>query len=217
MRSHLPWQWYGLGLSLLFALFFLCVWLFSRHNEVKNQDIELDALRLQVAVQQEELLRLRSTAGTEQNQVRIERSTKQSLVTRVQGLERENALLKEDMRLFERLIPVLGEEGQVRVENLRLIPEEGGRYRYRLMLAFQPSKQAQEFRGRLQFLAIIVQDGKEKNMLFPEVADASYALELKHFLRREGVFSLPVTVRLKSLEVRVFQGDTLKAQRVAQL
>lgn len=56
-------------------------------------------------------------------------------------------------------------------------------------------------------------------MTFPARKDSSqeYLLELKHFLRREGEFQLPSSARIRTVEVRVLQGDTLKAKRLAQL
>ncbi len=73
-------------------------------------EMELVSLRLQVRSLDEELSRYRSTAGTEQNAVQIERSTQQRLLSRVRALELEDAVLKEDMLLLERPIPAAGED-----------------------------------------------------------------------------------------------------------
>lgn len=180
---------------------------------------ELDALRQQVQVQQEELAAFRSTAGTEKNAVSMERAAQQQLLTKVQGLARENAALKEDILLFERLIPVVGEEAAVRIENFRLTPEGKGSYRYRLLLAFQPSKQTPDFHGHLQLLVVFVSSGKEQRLVLPGKRDASadYQIDLKHFLRREGLIELPQGAQVKSIEARIMLGDTLKAKRMAQL
>ena len=40
-------------------------------------------------------------------------------VKKIRDLELENSALKEDMRLFERLIPTVGEEAVVRIESFR--------------------------------------------------------------------------------------------------
>jgi hypothetical protein len=219
VRSYFSWEWYVFTGGGLFVLSVLAVWFLFEFSQSRGLGRELEEFRLLSRSQNEELIKLRTTAGTGQSQVRIERAAQQSLATRIQGLERENALLKEDMRLFERLIPMHGEEAQVRIENFRLIPDADGRYRYRLFFAFQPDKQILEFRGRLQFLAIFQQNGKDESLTFPvgRESSAEYVIELKHLLRREGVISIPAGARLKSLEARVLQGDTLKAKRVAQL
>lgn len=219
VRSHLPWTWLALPGLLLLLLLGAVIWLVMQSNETGEMGREVQSLRQQLQSQREELDLLRSTAGTGQNAMSIERATQQQLLAQIQGLERENRALKEDILLFERLIPVTGEEAVVRIENFRVIHEGGVRYRYRLLLAFQPSKQSPEFRGRLQLAVSFLLAGKEQQILFPDKREAmgEYQLELRHFLRREGVFELPVAAQLRALEARVLQGDTLKSKRLAQL
>lgn len=219
VRSHVPWQWMALAGAGVLLLVVSIVWSLMQHNEAGALGHEVEALREQIQSQREELLVLRSTAGTEQNVVSMERAAQQQLLNRVQGLERENASLKEDILLFERLIPVVGEEAAVRIENFRLTPEGRGTYRYRLLLAFQPSKQAPDFHGRLQLAVAYVLGGKEQRMTLPAAreAGADYQIDLKHFLRREGVLALPEGAQIKSVEARIMLGDTLKAKRMAQL
>lgn len=219
VRSHVPWQWLVLGSGVLLLVVVTAVWSIMQHNEAGAMGRELEAVRRQFQAQQDELLLLRSTAGTEQNAVHMERAAQRQLLSRLQGLERENASLKEDMLLFERLIPVVGEEAAVRIENFRLTGEGRGRYRYRLLLAFQPSKQAPDFHGRLQLAVTYVLAGKELQLVLPARNDAGadYQIDLKHFLRREGVVELPEGAQVKSIEARILLGDTLKAKRMAQL
>ena len=216
VRSHFPWFWFALPALLMLLL--TAAWFLVERKETGEVGRELAELRLQLQEQRDELLLLRASAGTGQNAVSIERATQQQLLARIEGLERENQALKEDMLLFERLIPVVGEEAVIRVENFRVINEGGGRYRYRVLLAFQPGRQSPEFRGRLQLVVGFRQAAKDMQLTLPERRDASneYQLELKHFLRREGVFQLPAGAQLKGVEARVLQGDTLKAKRLAQ-
>lgn len=217
VRSHFPWFWFALP-ALLMLLLLTAAWFLVGRKETGEVGRELAELRLQLQEQRDELLLLRASAGTGQNAVSIERATQQQLLARIEGLERENQALKEDMLLFERLIPVVGEEAVIRVENFRVINEGGGRYRYRILLAFQPGRQSPEFRGRLQLVVGFRQAAKDMQLTLPEKRDASneYQLELKHFLRREGVFQLPAGAQLKGVEARVLQGDTLKVKRLAQ-
>lgn len=217
VRSHFPWFWFALP-ALLLLLLLVAAWLLVEREEAGDVGRELAALRLQLQEQRDELVLLRASAGTGQNAVSIERATQQQLLARIEGLERENQALKEDMLLFERLIPVVGEEAVIRVENFRVVNEGGGRYRYRVLLAFQPGRQSPEFRGRLQLVVGFRQAAKDMQVTLPEKRDAGseYQLELKHFLRREGVFQLPAGALIKGVEVRVLQGDTLKAKRLAQ-
>jgi hypothetical protein len=219
VRGHVPWQWLAVASVLLLLVLASVLWSLMQHNEAGVMGRELEAVRQQLRDQQDELLLLRSIAGTEKNAVHMERAAQQQLLSRVQGLERENTALKEDMLLFERLIPDAGEEAAVRIENFRLTQEGRGRYRYRLLVAFQPSKQARDFHGRLQLAVVYVLSGKVQHMVLPgrKDAGADYEVDLKHFLRREGVVELPEGAVLKSMEAHVMLGDTLKAKRMAQL
>lgn len=219
VRSHLPWSWLATAAVLLLLLVIAAVWAIMQHNESGALGRELDNQRQIIQEQREELHLLRSTAGTEKNAVHMERAAQQQLLARIRGLEQENASLKEDILLFERLIPVVGEEAALRIENFRLTPEGKGRYRYRLLLAFQPSKQAPDFRGRLQLAVVFALAGKEQQLLLPEGRGeaADFHIEMKHFLRREGVIELPSEAQLRSIEARILLGDTLKAKRMAQL
>ena len=219
VRSHMPWQWLALAAIVFCSVLGALVWLVRQGNEAGLMERELDSLRQQIAEQKDELSLLRSKAGTGQNAVSIERAAQQQLLAELQRLERENAALKEDILLFERLIPLVGNETGVRVENFRVTQEALPRYRYRLLLAFQPAKQSPEFRGRLQLAITFVLAGKEQQLLLPEKRGVvgDFQLEIKHFLRREGAFELPPGAELKAVEVRVLQGDTLMAKRLAQL
>lgn len=218
VRSHFPWQWVSVAVFSFFILLTSLIWLMLSDNEVGVIGRELADLRLQLAAQGDELELLRSTAGTGQNAVSIERAAQQQLLAKMEGLERENAALKEDVLAFERLVPVVGEEAVVRLESFRVIREVAGKYRYRMLLAFQPAKQMPEFRGQLQLAITYLQAGKEQQMLLPSKRETvnEYQLELKHFLRREGDFHLPPGAELKVVEARVLQGGTLRSKRLAQ-
>lgn len=219
VRSHLPWQWLGVLALALFISMATVIWLVLQGNEAGVMGREMEGLRQQLQVQGEELKVLRSAAGTNQNAVSIERAAQQQLLVKLEGLERENGALKEDILVFERLIPAVGDDAVIRVENFRVMRDLGGRYQFRLLLAFQPAKQSPEFRGDLQLAVSFLLAGKEQLLLLPDkrAANADYGLELKHFLRREGFFELPSGAELKAVEARVLQGGTLKAKRLAQL
>lgn len=218
VRSHVSWRWVAvpslLALILVATLFSLVL----QRNEAGTMLRELELLKQTVQTQQAELDLLRSTAGTGQNAVSIERAAQQQLLSKIRGLERDNAALKEDIRLFERLIPVVGEEAIVRIEGFRVSHDLGGRYRYRLILAFQPGKQNPDFRGRLQLAVSYTLSGKEQQLILPDKRSVAseYQIELKHFLRRDGFIELPVGAELKSVEARVLQGDTLRAKQQMQ-
>jgi hypothetical protein len=219
VRSHVPWHWFAAPVALLLLLLGAIGWLVAQRDEAGALGREMESLRQQLLVQREELNVLRSSAGTGLNAVSIERATQQQLLGRVRVLESQNAALKEDILLFERLIPVAGEGAAIRIENFRVLQDVPGTFRYRLLFAFQPDKQNPDFRGRLQLVIDFVLSGKKMQLVLPDrrEAFAEYQLDLKHFLRREGVFQLPEGALLQGVEARVLQGDTLKLKQLAQL
>lgn len=219
VRSHVPWQWIAAPVVLLALLLATSGWLMAQRNETGALGAEVDRLRQELQAQSEELHLLRSAAGTGKNAVSIERAAQQQLLGRIQRLEAENSGLKEDMLLFERLIPVAGEGASVRVENFRVFKESPTRYRYRLLVAFQPDKQYSDFKGRLEVVISYAVAGRASQLQLPgKQEDArDYQLQVKHFLRREGGFELPAGAVLQGVEARILQGDTLKSRQSAQL
>jgi hypothetical protein len=219
VRPCVPFSWYLWGGGVVVLLILFLFWLLFFRSSGGPDSPWLNDLRHKVLMQQEELLRLRSTEGTGANLAQLERSSQQSLIQRLQALERENVALKEDLRIFERLVPGSAEAGVVRIESFRVVPESDGNFRYSALLAFQPNKQSPSFRGRVELLAVFDRGGKEQAVVLPDSGDASSqgVLEIKNFLRREGGFQAPKGAQLKSVEIRVLQGDTLKTKRTLQL
>jgi hypothetical protein len=219
VRSQLPWYWLVLLLLLSILFFVLLGWMLLQQNQVGEVGRELQEIRARFSAQQDELDMLRATAGTGQNAMSIERATQRNLLSRIRDLEQENAALKEDMLLFERLVPVVGDEDALRLEGFKVLKEEGGRYRYRLLVAYQPSRQRPEFSGRLQLVIDYRIAGRVEQLLLPGKAEiaSDYLLSLRHFLRREGGFQLPDGAQLKGVEARVFQGAKLLGRQSAQL
>lgn len=220
VRPHLPWHWYAVGMIGGGVMLAAMVWSVAQQGEAVSVKRELEQSQLRLLAVEDELMRFRSASGTEQNAVQLERVVQQQLMNRVKVLESENAGLKEEIALFERLVPQAdGSESVVRIERLRVMKDiESGKYRYRLLLGFQSGRQGREFKGRLQLRIQFFLAGKDQQMVLPSGKDSAvdYLLETRHFLRKEGVLVLPPEASLKGLEALVFQGDTLKARASAQ-
>ncbi|MGE5386452.1 MAG: DUF6776 family protein [Betaproteobacteria bacterium] len=218
VRTHFGWHWYIAGVALIVVAVAAVVWWLAQREEVVHMEGQMSAMSQRMTEMESELTLLRSQAGTEQSAVRVERTAQQQLLARFKALEQENASLKEDIALFERLVPADGLESSIRIERLGVVSgAEPGRFRYRLLVGFQPSKQEKEFRGRLQLTVLATQGGKEIQLNLPsnQEADGEYLVEVRHFLRKEGGFALPAGAKIKSLEARLMQGGVLKAKQLA--
>jgi hypothetical protein len=84
-------------------------WSVAQRNAHGEVGLDLDLLRQQLKIQRDELDQLKSSAETGNSAINIERAAQQQLLSRVRALELENAALKEDQLLFERLIPGVDE------------------------------------------------------------------------------------------------------------
>lgn len=220
IRTHIAWYWYAGALLALMLAVATAAWWLAKRGEISLIESEVEQLRGQVQTQEAEIIRLRLLTGTEQSAVQVERTAQQQLLARLKGLEKENASLKEDMVLFERLVPADVAESTLRIERLTMQPEEeAGKYRYRLLLRFQPGRQERELRGRLQLTLTIVSAGRETQLNLPGAKDlpADYAIEVRNFLRKEGVISLPAGTLVKRIEARVLQGGNVRATAQANL
>ncbi len=216
VRRHVHWAWYALPLFLFGLLMAVLGWTVAQRNARCQIGLDQSLLLQQFESQRDELDRLKSSAETGNSAINIERAAQQQLLSRVRVLELENAALKEDLLLFERLVPGLDERASVRVENFRVVSDGERRYRYRLLLVYQPDKQAPAFNGQLRLVVNYTQEGKGGQFTLPE-KQGELRVEVKHVLRREGSFELPEGAVLTGVEARVLQGDTLKFKRMAQL
>lgn len=216
VRRHVGRGWYVFALLGLSLAMQLLGWGMARHQGLSAAGQDFGRLQEQLSRQEAELLSLRATTGVELSAVSIERAAQQKLLARVKELEAENAVLKEDMRVFERVLPVAGEPGAVSIENFRVTADPVGQYRYRFLLVFSPDKQFPEFQGRLRILAHYTLSDKTVQLALP-LKKGDEEIRLKKMQRREGEFKLPAGATLVGLEAHVLQGDTLKFKRVAKL
>lgn len=229
IRTHVAWYWRALiTVTTLSILLALVVWIYDAgrriagfQSEESSQEIQL--LRAQVTELDDELRKLRSIAGAGESSMQIERATQQKLVQQVRALESENAGLKQDLAFFEGLIPATGSSGElgVKINRLRVEPENiAGQYRYRMLLLHNGGRQAKEFTGTLQLLVQVRQAGKDVMMTLPSQADPNpqqFRLDIRHFQRAEGVFTIPPDAVIKSVEARLLQDGVVRARQSVTL
>lgn len=206
VRTALPGYWFAAGAAAFLFFLLLVLWYF--HAGGFGESEKLAQLRERLNSQQAELVVLRSVAGTGQSAVSMERAAQKQLVARIAELEAENAALKEDMLIFERLIPVVGQESVVRIESLRIVPVTASQYRYRLLIAYQAAQRASVFQGRYE-ISVAFKDPQGNVQRLP----LSGGLEIRHFLRREGGFDLPSGCTLLSVEARLLQNTKVVAEQ----
>lgn len=224
VRPHLPWHWRALGTTLMLAVSVaLGAWLYDAVTQVAGGpggvSEQAAALKRRVDELESDLATLRAGGAVEGSARQIERSTQDSLVRQVRLLEEENARLKEDLALFERLEAIGGRSPGLTIDGLHVDAEPvPGRYRYRALVASQGGKGEKEVRLSLQLAVSLKRPEGHAMIVFPAADDPDrqrYALSVRHFRRVEGSFQIPEDAQVVSVEMRLLQdGATRATQRV---
>jgi hypothetical protein len=229
IRTHVEWRWRALVIAVAVALaggLGIVSYDAGRRasgNYSATVEGELAALSARVAELDGEAARLRSVAGSAESSLQIERAAQQQLAKQVRALEAENGALKDDLAFFEGLVPsseAIADTG-VRIHRLRVEADAtAGQFRYRMLLVNNGGKPLREFRGALQ-LVVKVRRGNEDAMItFPPEADRTssrFQIEIKHFQRAEGSFTVPPGALVKSVEARLIQDGEVRARQSVNL
>jgi hypothetical protein len=225
VRTAIAWYWRWLGLLALA----LVVIMFSRATydfgkkfagfDQNEADREVQRLSEANAKLELEVARLGGNLAQAERQLQMERATYADLVKQVRALTDENADLKEDVAFFQTLMPSGGKDGGVAV-NRFLVQNDAlpGEYRYRLLLT-QTGQRNKDFQGRLQFVVNLQQDGRKTVMALPAEDDKEargFKLNFRFYQRVEGTFRVTPGTTVKSMQVRVLEGDS-KEPRLTQM
>ncbi len=228
VRTHVAWYWRALAVVCMLSISLaVAAWIYDAGRTIAGFDSshsskKLEELRDKLSAVESELASLRSDVSAADSKLQIERAAQQQFAQQVKVLEAENAVLKQDLAFFEGLVPDSGSGEQgVRINRVRVDPEgAAGQYRYRMLLVHNGGKALREFRGELQLVLQVRQDGKDAMINLPSTNDPNrqrYRLEIKHFQRVDGVFSVPLGAVLKGVEARVVQDGVVRARQTVTL
>ncbi len=227
VRTHVPWYWRALvAVALLSVSFAVAGWVYDAGRRIAGFDQretqqELASLRDQVGELDAEAARLRALANSADSSLQIERTAQQQLVRQVKALEQENGRLKEEMAFFENLAAAEGKEPGYSINRLRIEPDVvPGQYRFRMLVAAQGGKKDREFKGGIQLLVSLQQEGKSAMIVFPAASDPDrqrYNISFKHFQRVDGTFRVPAGARVSSVEVRLVQEGAVRTTQSVTL
>jgi hypothetical protein len=228
VRTHVPWHWRAMALGAILALVVvLASWVYDTGRRFGGFDRsaseeEISMLRQKVSEFEEETARLRAIANAADSNVQIEKTTRDQLSRQVKTLEEENTKLKENLAVFENLARGGSPDESISVSRLRVEPDSvRGHYRYRLLVSRQGEQAGQEFHGNLQIYLTVLQPGGESAMIIlprPDDPDAAkYAVTFRSFRTLEGRFQIAPEARIKRAEVRLVQGNAVKASQSVTL
>ena len=232
VRRHVPWPLRAASFAALLVLgASAAIWLW--HTLVGDAPFERQALQEQLALVEQrlgvenaqrqreaaELQRLSPLVNAADSRVRIEQTAAERLTAQVRTLEVENARLKSDLAYLESLLPAGESEGVIAVRRLEVEADaQPGRMRYRALL-MQGGRSDGDFEVSLQLLVLLESEGRRTILMVPDPADgeALAKVSLRRHQRVEGSFEVPAGARVRSVQLRVLEGNTLRAQQTVVL
>jgi hypothetical protein len=225
ISTKMPWWLRLLSLFIGLALAAAAgVWLYEEGSSFAgfNKDSvqkELTRLKAENAALTEDRERLTKSSINAESGLIIEKATSKQIAAQSKILEAENAQLKEDLRFFESLLPATGGADTISVRNLRGQLDLANNQLIVRLLVMQGGKQVNNFVGSVQVSAAGTVDGKAASWAYPVAGAAPDALGKLSFSRYQRVeLSIPLSnsavklATLKSLQVKVMQGNLVKAQ-----
>lgn len=218
VRSRLPWplRWAIVAMMFGFSAA-LAMWAFEFGKDIAGFDRdakgELASLRIEVAELREERQKALSVANIAESLLKTETAAQEKLAQSVKAVEAENMALKNDLGFFERLLPASATEGLV-IRGLQADVSNPGQVRYQ-MLVMQAGKAPQEFNGRYEVTLTGTLDGKAWSLV---QTGGAKPLQMKQYLRVEGMMDHPAPAVVKAVSVRVTsKSGELKATQTLKL
>jgi hypothetical protein len=209
VRSHLPWplRWAAIALMFGFSAA-IALWAFEFGKDIagleRGSADELMQLRVEVSQLRSEREKAISIANTAESLLRAEKAVQDKLAEQLKAAEADNMAMKSDLGFFERLLPSGASEG-VSIRGLQVELASPGHARFQL-LVMQAGKTQPVFSGRYEIVLAGTLDGKPWTASPPA---GSQSLQLKQYLRLEGMLDFPASAIVKTATVKVMDVNGL--------
>jgi len=217
VRSAMPWpfRWAGVAIMLGFCAA-ISLWAFEFGKDIAGLDSgakeELLRLRSDMAKIREERDKVQSVFNTSASLLTAEKAAQERMAAQIKTLEAENRALRDDLGFFEKLIPSSGSEG-VAIRGLQAEVLGGSQLKWQV-LVIQPTKNAPEFRGKLELSIVGTLNGKPWMMDLPGGAQP---LQFRQYRRIEGMVDLPPHAMVKNVSAKVVEGTATRAVQSIKL
>jgi hypothetical protein len=217
VRSAMPWpfRWAGVAIMLGFCAA-IALWAFEFGKDIAGLDSgakeELLRLRNDMAKIREERDKAQSVFNTSASLITAEKAAQERMAAQIKTLEAENRALRDDLGFFEKLIPSSGSEG-VSIRGLQAEVLGGAQLKWQV-LVLQPTKNAPEFRGKLEMSIVGTLNGKPWMM---ELPGGAQQLQFRQYRRIEGMVDLPPQAVVKNVSAKVVEGSHTRAVQSIKL
>jgi hypothetical protein len=234
VRTHIPWNLRIIGfvVMIIFSLM-LAAWAYDAgrrmagFNRSESSHV-VDELRLANAALEEEVARLRSLLTASESSLQIEQAAQKLLSEQNRSLVDENARIREDQAVFERLVKIeskvvagkaaIGKaEDEIMLDRLSVRPGDVlGHYRFSFLIALQGHRRGKETRLNVQIVITPRAGTADAKIMLPRRDDpniAQYEVLLRNFRRIDGKFEIPAAIAISSVEFRIFETGVLLASK----
>jgi hypothetical protein len=221
VRTRIPWYWRiagVLGIAVLAAL--LAVFSFDAGRQMAGFDQseagrQVGELKTANVLLEEEVGRLRSLLAARESSLEIEKASQRVLSEKNSLLTAENAKLKEDLAVIERLAKLeTNSDDGILLDQFNVKPETAGQYRYSFLIALQGMRRGKETKLNMQLL--VSRRGSSDKIVLPQKDDLGleqYEIVLRNFRRIDGRLAVPNGFVVGEVEVRILEAGVQKASR----
>ena len=224
VRTHVPWYLRILGIAGIIVLSVaLAAWAYDVGRRMSgthegDADRVVSELRLANSTLESETVRLRSLLTASESGLQIERAAQKLLSEKSNALADDNARLKEELAVFERLAKLEGKtEDEISIENLSVRADAApGRYRFNFLMALRGTRRGKDAKFSLQLVVSPRAGTVGAKMTLPRNGDpdaAQYEIALRNFRRIEGKFDVPAGYIVGATEIKIFEAGILRSSR----
>jgi len=153
-----------------------------------------------------------SISNTAESLLTAEKAAQEQLMLRIQQLESDNQALRSDLGFFERLMPSTGSD-EMSIRGLQVERVAAGQLKWQVLM-IQAQKNAPDFKGSLEVAFTGTLDGKPWSM---KQAPAPQAVQVKSYLRQEGLVDVPAQAVVKTVTAKILQGGAVKSTQTLKL
>lgn len=221
---QLPWRWRAGFWTLVIALVIGVAWWAYDSGRHKSRFLagddggNLDTLRSANAALEEELAKYRGLLAASESRLQIEQAAQKSISEKNASLIAENAKLKEELAVIEKLVRMESKgksDDEVSLDRIVIKQDfPPGKYRWSFFVDLEGKRRGREVKLNLQM--VVMTRGGDKITL-PQVGDpdmAQFQFVVRNFKRVEGKFALPAGKEAVSVEFKVFEAGALKATKI---
>lgn len=221
VRTHIPWhlRFAGLaGMTILVTAIAIVSFDAGRQgagfDQVSSTRL-VEELRATNTDLEKEVARLRSLLAARESSLEIEQASQKLLSEKNSLLTSDNAKLKEELAIFERLAKLeTGPDDTITLDRLSVKLESPGQYRYSFLIALQGARRGRDTKLNLQ-VHVSGRNVSDK-IVFPLRSDpdpGQYEIALRNFRRIDGKISVPSGFDVSEVEIKVLETGQLKASK----